>query len=47
MAHTWPDTPDEHDRYQDWQYEVRNGDTILSFRDWMDHNPRTKEQPRC
>lgn len=46
MARTWPETAEERARYSDWQYEVANGDTILGFRDWMDHNP-LKEEQRC
>ncbi len=23
---------------EDWQYDVRNGDTILGYNDWVHHN---------
>ena len=33
---------------EDWVYEVNNGDTLLGYRDWVDHkieseNNKTKE----
>ena len=34
-AKTWPETEAERDAFIDWQYEVGNGDTLRSFRDWL------------
>lgn len=35
---TWPETGEEEDLFKEWQHEVRNGDTILGFRDWIAHD---------
>lgn len=45
MEHTptWPETEAERVAYVDWQYEVHNGDTVLGFRDWLNHK---KEEER-
>lgn len=32
----WPETDAERAAFADWQYEVANGDTCASFRDWYD-----------
>ncbi|QGJ93510.1 hypothetical protein SEA_MUFASA8_62 [Arthrobacter phage Mufasa8] len=31
----WPTTDEEGARYRDWMLEVRNGNTALGFRDWV------------
>lgn len=34
---TWPLTSAERVAFADWRYEAGNGDTILGFRDWVEH----------
>lgn len=28
----------------DWQYEVANGDTVLGYRDWLDHQREAADE---
>lgn len=41
---TWPTTDAERIDYVDWQYEVANGDTVLDFRDWVDHRDEAEAE---
>lgn len=45
-ARTWPETTEERNRFADWQYEVANADTVLGFRDWVDHHPVNDHPPK-
>lgn len=42
-AKAWPQDDDEQERFEDWQAEVANGDTISGFRDWLTNNPTEKD----